>query len=287
MVAPGEADLMREYLDFARFPKPVRSELRGGLRPAHIRFANADTDEKLIEFVRSSGPVNGLEVLHQKASRANYRKITVAESLRRLRRERALFAAAVRLAIEFEKGRENDPVPISNALGDVTLASVQPGAEGEEVYALREWNQRKYIAELQQIAKEAGWQGGIEQDRFFRELKSSAIRDWGSRVLCKLLSDFPPVLMAMKQGIVEVPFWNPKGILSALYFMLRRDILAEHAINLCARRDCGQFFKVERHGQRFCSTECSQLQRQREYWERRGKLVRKRGLSKRRASKRR
>ena len=83
------------------------------------------------------------------------------------------------------------------------------------------------------------------------------------------------MLFPFSNRAVELPQHEPAGVLPALYFMLRRDYLNDYGLQICAFTECRKFFAVERYGQRFCSAECSQLQRQREYWERRGKKLRR------------
>jgi hypothetical protein len=85
--------------------------------------------------------------------------------------------------------------------------------------------------------------------------------------------------------MMELPIYDPVGILPVLYFMLRQDCLREQSIAICARPACGAFFAVERFGQRFCSEECSRLQRQRDYWERKGKEMRTRRVARKRNKK--
>jgi hypothetical protein len=78
--------------------------------------------------------------------------------------------------------------------------------------------------------------------------------------------------------MMELPAYDPAGILPVLYFMLRQDYVRGKIIAMCARPSCGAFFAVKRFGQRFCSARCSRLQRQREYWQRTGKQARRERL---------
>ena len=71
------------------------------------------------------------------------------------------------------------------------------------------------------------------------------------------------------------------GILPKLIFMLERIACSITKFKMCEQRDCGTWFKVERGRQRFGSPDCSQRQRQRDYWESRGKELRIERLRKR------
>ncbi len=94
----------------------------------HIRFANADNDEKLIEFVREFGPVVAAYVkviepdLNQgtllEDESADLRSTIAAfQDLATLRRERIIYAGALRLLGELKRGR--DQACIANIRQDV------------------------------------------------------------------------------------------------------------------------------------------------------------------------
>lgn len=64
------------------------------------------------------------------------------------------------------------------------------------------------------------------------------------------------------------------GIRPLLYSLLRREFLYPRDVAICANSQCKEFFEIERAGQRFCSADCSLHQRQRDYWQDRGKKLR-------------
>lgn len=97
----------------------------------------------------------------------------------------------------------------------------------------------------------------------------------GHSVVCALLNAFCPVLYLWGDKAIEGP--NPDlayGLRPVLYHLLRREYLLAGGIAVCGHRDCRKVFELERSGQHFCSAKCSQYQRQREYWAKRGKKLR-------------
>jgi hypothetical protein len=77
---------------------------------------------------------------------------------------------------------------------------------------------------------------------------------------------------------VEAPGWDLtcSGIRPVLYYILRREYLHASGIGICRNIECRDLFDIQRSGQEFCGDACSRLQRQREYWQRAGKKLRKR-----------
>lgn len=68
------------------------------------------------------------------------------------------------------------------------------------------------------------------------------------------------------------------GIRPLLYSVLKREFFQPHDVGICANTQCRDFFEVERTRQRYCTSQCSRKQRQREYWEVRGKKAREERL---------
>jgi hypothetical protein len=148
---------------------------------------------------------------------------------------------------------------------------------------------RQWERERSQRQSEPLWKLSAESLRRIEQIASggggwplSPIVD-GRIVICELLNSF--------RGIV---FPNPLemhssiryGIRPLLYSILRRQFLAPRDFAACANTQCRDFFNIERAGQRFCSAECSQQQRQRAYWKKRGKKLRKERSSGERNTKR-
>jgi hypothetical protein len=269
---PQSPDLLRAYSEFSKQSKPMSGHLRGGRLAPHVQFANADSDEQLIKFVSRYGPVNGLRVAlaGKTLPKGQLTAITVTETLQRLRRERMIFVATIRLANNLSTGSD---IGVANALGDLVSGCSQPVAEWELSWD-NEWHGQAFLLKLSHLARAVGCQVVVPLDEIFRGLKGESVREYGGYMLCLVLNSFPSMLIPATRGLIEMPFFKTTGILPALYFMLRRDCLLDQEIRMCNQRDCGKFFKVERQGQLFCSADCSQLQRQRDYWAHRGKTLR-------------
>ena len=105
--------------------------------------------------------------------------------------------------------------------------------------------------------------------------------------LCQVFNRFPlrlfPQLDARSGhfAIFELPPAPAEtGCLPALYALLRQNYLSAtkgyKRMAICARPDCQRAFEVERFGKRYCSDECSQLQRQKDYYFRQGRELRRR-----------
>lgn len=69
------------------------------------------------------------------------------------------------------------------------------------------------------------------------------------------------------------PTWTVRDLLQAFYLMLFFDMTKRRAVRGC--KECGQFFYPSGKRARFCSTDCARRSRQRRYWNRRGKLLRR------------
>jgi hypothetical protein len=100
----------------------------------------------------------------------------------------------------------------------------------------------------------------------------------GHHVLCELVNAFSLRVSLWGDTPVEAPDWDLtcSGIRPVLYYMLRREYLQASGIAICRNTECRDVFEIERSGQEFCGDACSRLQRQREYWQRAGKKLRKR-----------
>lgn len=87
-------------------------------------------------------------------------------------------------------------------------------------------------------------------------------------VICELVNSFPgrafPNLLEVHSGIKY-------GIRPLLYSLLRRQFFAFREVAACANTQCRNLFNVDRSGKKFCSVDCSQKQRQRDYWKKHGK----------------
>lgn len=254
-------DVLREYRNF-------------GAQAPHLQFANARTDEDLIAFVRRYGPVNGLLQTSGLLARGDS-TLEVRESLKRLRREQMILASALEM---FAGLRDGNDVDAANGLSAFVRACSQPGPFGD-VRPESNW----ILDLLFRVNGDSLEKVGVsELETFLRRLEGESLKTYCWYVLCLVLRSFPPEIAPVKAGIAEIPPRNNAGVLPALIFMLRRDCLDGQEVRMCGQRECRKFFKVERGGQRFCSDECSRLERQRDYWHRKGKEARALRIAKKR-----
>jgi hypothetical protein len=250
-------------------PDVLRAYRNFGKQGLHVQFVNARTDEDLIDFVQRYGPVNGHRQTGPLSPRGS--PLEVMESFSGLRREQMVFRAALQLLNGLRQRRDTDA---ADGLGELVCAD---SMHLPEATSQRDafWGLVRWDLEVLRLAKSRGFRGKPRDLRgFLRGLRGAVLRELGWNVLCMMLENFRPVLVPVKDGLIELPARNEAGILPRLYFMLRRDCLYGQEIRICARLDCRKFFKVERNGQTFCLPECSQLQRQRDYWQRKGRFTR-------------
>jgi hypothetical protein len=90
-------------------------------------------------------------------------------------------------------------------------------------------------------------------------------------VVCEALNAFPPRIFPNPLRM----HWSLQfGVRPLLYSLLRAEFSQAREVRSCANTRCRSFFELERAGQRFCDEICSRQQRQREYWQVRGKNAR-------------
>ncbi len=277
----SEQDLLRQYTQYGR----LWSEKRSGKRPPHIQFANCRSDADLIAFVERFGPVYASSVMtHERLKTA-----TAQQRMDGLRRDRTIFTGAIRIVAELGGGKKGEAPKVAEGLAEIVEGVHLPGPK-EEIRTVPHFSQGWWygtdiIPLIKLIAQEQPWDDRKEpMASCIRTMQGGAARRYARLALCELLNHFAPYLVPAGNRIMELPRHEPSSILPALYFMLRQDCLRDQPITMCNQRDCGKFYAVERFGQRFCSAECSRLQRQREYWERRGRIQRQGRLAKLRAS---
>jgi hypothetical protein len=259
-------------LAFERAPKscPI-GQPRTGKESPDVLFANADSDEKLIGFVRRFGPVvakyTRVEHFRSDSELSELRPragLIAAQDIQELRNEQAIYRAAMRLAILARKPEEETEVralirEIASRIGD--------------------WPQQ-WERERSQC------HGGIEPEWRIRPESLKRIEHLsiagpdpfrlsvydGGIVICELLNSFPGVVFP---NPLEMHSSIKFGIRPLLYSILRRQFTALRDIARCANTQCRDFFNLERAGQEFCSSTCSRQQRQRTHWKQRGKRLRK------------
>ena len=222
------------------------------VQPPHLRFANAVTEEELVSFLRTFGPVDGT-VMPQSVYVSDDLKIklTVVETLAGLRVNQLTIKCLLRL-IQLLQERANY----------MEVASI--------VHRLASNNycdEQGLPTQIEMLS--------VDAEICLNEGSKSQLFDVGHAAVCELLNKFPSVLVGYGKGALELPSRRPEGILSVLYFMLRKDYLTRNSVRSCEYFKCSNFFRVARANARFCSEECSLRQRQHEYWIKKGKKKRK------------
>jgi hypothetical protein len=285
-LSPGQ-DLLGQYTQYSRV-----WEKRSGKRPPHVQFANATNDNALIAFVKRYGPVQTFEELFQLPTDGT---VIAKQDMRSLRRDRIIFSGATKLVAGSGCSDVDARDLIADGLWEIFQGAFQ-GGPATELHTVPYHHERLWYGQrILPLARDCALDvptdvaTDLPRDPPMNEvlplINPSRLRRMGQIVLSTLLNCFPPQLTPIGRKMMELPVHDPTGILPALYFMLRQDCLRDQSIAICARPLCGKVFEVERFGQRFCSAECSRLQRQREYWQRRGKEARKKRLNKQRRSK--
>jgi hypothetical protein len=258
-------DLISQY----RIARKNRSigQQRTGKDSPHTRFANADTDEKLIAFVRSFGPVAARSV---QIGVQPPLTLTAIQCLSELRKDRSIYRAALALVTAMA-GLDFDYWEAQSLIQEIATNIRDWPRQWERERREHKWQPCWRLTD-DSLKRIEGLCGG-RPDVLLPPIIDARI------VMCELVNAFPLVVfpnpLEMNSGIRY-------GVRPLLYAILRRELLHPHDTAICANIQCRDFFEVERAGQQFCSPECSTRQRQRDYWKIRGKKLRAKRLKKRR-----
>jgi hypothetical protein len=264
-------DLMREYEITAKY-RAVGKPRKTGNSP-DVLFANADTDEKLVAFVRRYGPVVAKEAFTNlerpekgvPEPRLPLR-LSAVQGMQELRNEQVIFRSALAVVIGLTEPNFDFPLAQSR-MGDIAAKIVEwPGQwEREKRLTQKEpfWNLR-----ADAIERIKGLTTGVPFSLLPPFLDSRI-------VLCELVNAFRPIVFP---NPLEMHASIKYGIRPLLYAILRLQFLHPRDVSICSNTQCRNFFQVERRGQQFCGAECSIHQRQRNYWATRGRRVRKKRL---------
>jgi hypothetical protein len=204
------------------------------------QFADANSDQKLIEFCQAFGPVWG-EVRSHDYQDDGTVMLTVIQSMERLREDQIKFAAAVKLLKQLREGDNADRTVMSEAIRKVTAVNspVLITLECVEV-GLPQF----------QAPPGAG--------------KNAAYFEIANIVLCEVLNNFPPKIFPINGKTIELPVTEDEGILPAIYWKLRQDYFAGREIGACL--NCGSHFTVYKRGTRGCSEFCRRALRNAKHW---------------------
>lgn len=229
----------------------------------HMLFTLSDDLDSLLRFVAKFGPVWG-QVVNLRVKRDGTEDITVAQSVRKLRqiqRQMTFAADAVAKLKNFDTLTDDawevlflEAVFLSGMClrSDATI-KVRPGKDF-----------RVRLSKTGPVLSSA-------LPRKMPELGAEFVKAYAHHVICRLLNKFPPIVTFFDDYLVrELPLNAPEGVLPTLYFLLRRDYLAEaRSIANCA--NCNRLFQVIRKDQHCCSPKCSHQFRNRKHWRTRGK----------------
>jgi hypothetical protein len=291
-------DALRAYrLAVRRFEGPNRQ----GKNSPHIEFANADNDQELIKFVQRFGPVvvSALRTEERESLPEGPFDIPISQtvlvarqSLAELRSEHVAYRSALLLVSELHRGRHPNIDTLGRCVEEIVeTVSAWP----------RQWDRERQLRASQSYVPEPQWffrQDNLEHldvwkyyatrersrkpvpenygDVVGEALVTSPTRA-SHNVICELVNAFNPLVYLWGDAPVEAPHWDlTGGIRPILYYILRREYIQAGGIGICRNTECRDLFEIERFGQEFCGDLCSRLQRQREYWQNRGKKMRKR-----------
>lgn len=240
-------------------------------------FANSDTDEKLIAFVRRFGPIaarcvqDTYMVLDEESHEPRLPGCLIArQDMQELRNEQAIYRAA--LALIMHLAQPNYDYGSAQQLIKTIAAYIKDWS--------RQWEREKSLRGFEPI-----WKLSAESLKRIEGL-SLAFPDpilpnelSGRIVICELLNSFRSMVFPNPLEMYS----NIKfGTRPLLYSLLRRQFLYPRGFCICSNSECRNFFNIERSGQQFCSSECSLHQRQRIYWQKRGRKLRKKRAAQRR-----
>ena len=266
-------DLVLQY-EKARKDRSVGKKRTGKDSP-HIRFANAENDDDLIDFVCRFGPVVSMswKLLPHALAPGSSREgdlpfqdlMRVRQDLGELRIEHRIYKAAVGLVLELAKKELEFDIDSAKERMD------------EIAQGISDW-QRQWNREKRERGKNPLWRIRADSIRRIAALaKSSPDRFLPPQldariVICELVNVFPSLVFPNPP---EMHSYIRFGIRPLLYSLLKREFLHPRDVAICANTHCRAIFEVERAHQRFCDDECSRHERQREYWQNRGKTVRR------------
>jgi hypothetical protein len=283
-------DALRGYRRAVRFG----SEKRQGKNSPHIKFANADDDQKLIKFVHGFGPVvvSSLRTEERAISPKDPSDFQTSETvliahqnLAELREERQVYRAALVLMAELQLKKSNIKT-IQDCIVEIVDSVHGWPSQWERERRLRQGGQG--------YAPQPEWSFNGDNLQYLETLRWQALRqssvnplrdairgiepiDAGHYALCELVNAFRPLVYPWGHAPVEAPHWDlTAGIRPVLYYILRREYLQAGGIGICRNKECRSLFEIERFGQEFCGAVCSRLQRQRDYWQKAGKKLRQR-----------
>jgi hypothetical protein len=237
--------------------------------------------------------------------------ISAIQDLATLRRERQIYASALGLLAELRLGEDTADVTVIRQ----HISVIAEGASYWPLQweAEKQWrashspapiawhfdsNRSDYLWQLEYDAyhREPPWQDSFDKQKVgepidmqadFIACETDDPATWsvlltrpypaGHLTLCQLINAFDTEVWYFADRAVEaLPFESLRfGIRPALYQILKHLYLGRAGAPICRNDRCRQFFESKREGQVYCSEECSQRYRQRQYWTTTGSVQRK------------
>lgn len=270
LITDSSSDLIRLFEKAVKIA--IVGKKRNGKESPDMLFANADTDEKLIAFVRRFGPVvakaayNSFEIPEKGLPEpSSPPRLCAVQDMQELRNERLIYRSALALMLLTEA--DFDYLRAQALIGEIAAG-------------ITEWP-RQWKREKAQRGREPLWKlraESLQQVASLRSARPDGVLppELDARiVICALLNCFRATVFP---NPAEMHNSIKYGVRPLLYSLLRRQFLSPREFAACANSQCRNFFNIERTGQKFCSGECSIRQRQRIYWAKTGRKLRRKRL---------
>jgi hypothetical protein len=264
-------DLIHEY---KKFPKQLATGQRTGTQSPEMCFANANTDEKLIAFVRRFGPVvakcveDTRMVPDKELGEPRFPSRLIAQQdMQELRNEHAVYRAGLELVLQLS-APDYDYVSAQQLIQAIASGikkwPQQWKREKSERRVEPRWNlSTRALERIEQLSS-------VPPDPVLADELTNKLD--GRIVICELVNSFPSIAFP---NPMEMHSSIKFGVRPLLYAILRRQFLYPRGFLICSNSECRNFFNIERAGQQFCSPKCSLHHRQRIYWQEYGKKLRK------------
>jgi hypothetical protein len=270
--AEHPSDLIRQY-ELAHKAQKVS---KGHSKDApHIRFANAESDDALIDFVLSFGPVVAstwtnrvphllTEMPESEGSSYIELPIWAEQNLVELRNEQSIYKAALELVFELVKKEKEYDEKAAKAKIAVIARLVRS-------WPLQWRRERKARGKAPLWKVQPSVIERIDAMTTRKPLDFLPPQVDARIVLSELINVFPAFVFP---NLAEMHSYQCYGIRPLLYSLLRKEFVHSSDTAVCVNTKCRQFFEVERSEQKYCSPDCSRQHRQRDYWQQSGKALR-------------
>ena len=241
-IAPEDISRLDILQQFRRYALRNLGKEQENENAGVYQFADAIDDEKLIDFCVAFGPIAG-KVRKKFFHGPTTYMLTVAQSMKGLRDSQKKFAAAVELLQQINRNGRPD------------RASMLKAMQASQMY------HPNIPSDIRSFIEDPASLAGID----IPELKKAAfLLPLAKLTLCAILNEFPPQLVPVVGGVVELPRTRDEGIGDALYYPVRLDYIAEREIGTCLF--CNGHFSVRKKGTLACSKSCRRALRNQRYW---------------------